>query len=178
MGLYISKAMTTAGLLQQLKRRSVPVQARGHERGILHACTYKNTTPFVPPIHAGKVIKVYDGDTIHVASEVWPGQVYRFSIRMNGYDSAEMRTRDPAEKRAAIIARDALHAKVMGKIVTLKNVALEKYGRVLCDVFLDNESINQWMIDNHYGIVYDGGTKTVVDWDAYIQQRISTPMLS
>ena len=31
---------------------------------------YKDTIPFIPPITSGKVIKVYDGDTITIASKL------------------------------------------------------------------------------------------------------------
>ena len=138
-----------------------------HENVNLMNCTYDNTRPFIPPITTGKVIKVYDGDTIHVACEVWKDNIYRFSVRMRGYDSAEIRTRNKAEKKAAYEAKEALENKVLGQIVRLENVALEKYGRVLADVFFMNEHINQWMIDNKYGIKYDGGTKIKVDWATY-----------
>jgi hypothetical protein len=30
--------------------------------------TYKDTIPFIPPITEGKVVKVYEGDTITVAT--------------------------------------------------------------------------------------------------------------
>lgn len=132
----------------------------------LAQCTYKNTNPFIPPIKRGKVIRVYDGDTIHIASEIWPNQIYRFSIRMRGYDSAEMRTRDKDEKKCAILARDALSEKLMGQIVTLHNVDLEKYGRVLADVYLGKENVNEWMVSNQYGFPYDGGKKQDVDWSS------------
>ena len=49
----------------------------------------------------------------------------------------------------------------MDKDVYLKNVKNEKYGRLLCDVYLENESLNQWMLDERYEVKYDGGTKIV-----------------
>ena len=44
---------------------------------------YGDTRPFVYPIHYGKVIKVYDGDTITIAAKLpnTDGPVYRFSVR-------------------------------------------------------------------------------------------------
>ena len=49
--------------------------------------------------------------------------------------------------------------KLYGKIVTLKNVGTEKYGRVLADVYLNEESITEWLLINDYGVPYDGGVK-------------------
>ena len=45
------------------------------------------------------------------------------------------------KKKHAIIARDALSQKILNKIVVLKNVESEKYGRVLADVYLGEENI-------------------------------------
>ena len=54
----------------------------------------KDLPLFIPPLKTGKVIKVYDGDTITIASRV-PGlynsPIYKFSVRLNGIDSPEMK---------------------------------------------------------------------------------------
>ena len=51
---------------------------------------FKNAKPFVPPISEGMVVKVYDGDTITIVSQLpYPSSpYYRFSVRLNGIDSA------------------------------------------------------------------------------------------
>jgi hypothetical protein len=55
----------------------------------------------------------------------------------------------------------------MGKIVELKNVSTEKYGRVLADVYLDSLNLCDWMIEHGYAVKYDGGTKhRPEDWSA------------
>ena len=114
---------------------------------------WKDTIPFVPPISGGRVIKVYDGDTITIASKL-PGlkhsPIYKFSVRLNGIDTPEMRGKNDDEKEMAHKARDALSERIFGKDVFLKNVQTEKYGRLLCDVYLENENLNQWMIEKRY----------------------------
>lgn len=128
---------------------------------------YKDTTIFVPNVKYGKVVKVYDGDTITIAAKLdfhsESAPIYRFSVRLNGIDTPEMKGGSPHEKELAIIARDALSQKIIGKIVSLKDVCLEKYGRLLADVFLEDENINQWMISQNFAVVYDGGTKHIPD---------------
>lgn len=122
---------------------------------------YSNTVPFMPPIHYGKVIKVYDGDTITIAS-LLPNTVspiYRFSVRLNGIDTPEIKSKTKGEHEMAIRARDLLNDKIYGEMVELKNVGNEKYGRILADVYLQNENINQWLINEHVAIPYDGGKK-------------------
>jgi len=132
------------------------------------AITWENTKPFVPPIKSGIVIKVYDGDTITIATRLPMDNspMYRFSVRLLGIDSAEIKGRTDAEKQLAICARDALASKVFGKVVDLRNISIEKYGRVLADVYLNDLHLNQWMLDNGYAISYDGGTKMrPVEWE-------------
>ena len=129
---------------------------------------YLDTVIFVPPITAGKVVKVYDGDTITIAAKLpnVDSPVYRFSVRLLGIDSAEIKGKTFAEKEIAVRARDALHKLIFGKIVHLKKISTEKYGRILADVYLGDVHLNQWMLDNNYAIPYDGGTKSRPDaWD-------------
>jgi micrococcal nuclease len=122
---------------------------------------YENTVPFVPPITVGKVIKVYDGDTFTIISKLphSDGPIYRFSVRMNGIDSPEIQGKTANEKELAKKSRDALSNLILGKIVVLRNVSTEKYGRILADVYLGELCVNEWMIFNNYAVKYNGGTK-------------------
>ena len=112
--------------------------------------SFKTCKVFIPPITSGKVIKVYDGDTITIATKV-PGlegsEVYKFSIRLNGIDTPEIKTKNDEEKKIAKIAQSELYNKIYDKIVTLKNVKLEKYGRLLCDVYCEEIYINDWLLN-------------------------------
>lgn len=141
----------------------------------LNDVRYLDTVVFAPPITAGKVIKVYDGDTITIASKLpnSDAPIYRFSVRLLGIDSAEIKGKTFAEKEIAVKARDALHGLIFGKIVHLKKISTEKYGRILADVYMDDLHVNQWMLDNKHAIPYDGGTKQRPDeWDAQIMERV------
>ena len=122
---------------------------------------YKDTIEFVPPIDYGKVIKVYDGDTITVAAKL-PykfSPIYRIHIRLAGIDTPEMKGNSEYEKEIAIKSRDALHNLIYGKLVLISNRKSEKYGRVLADIWIDNIHVNQWLLDKGYAVKYDGGTK-------------------
>jgi endonuclease YncB( thermonuclease family) len=137
----------------------------------LNDVEYKDTTVFIPPIVSGKVIKVYDGDTITIASKI-PGTalpVYRFRVRLSGIDSAEIKGETDSEKKLAIEARDALHNLIFGKIIKLQNIGTEKYGRILADIYIDDLHVNKWMLDNNFAIPYDGGKKKrPIEWDITI----------
>ena len=134
----------------------------------LSDCTYENTPPFLPEVTSGKCVKVYDGDTIHVACQVHGRGPYRFSCRMMGYDSAEMRTKDPAERQPAVRARQELAVLVEHKPVTLHVHGQDKYGRLLVSVTVGRSfNVNEHMIRERFGVAYDGGTKRKVDWSQY-----------
>jgi endonuclease YncB( thermonuclease family) len=122
---------------------------------------WKDTIQFIPPIQKGFVIKVYDGDTITIASRLpYPDSpLYRFSVRLNGIDCPEMKSNNTYEKECALIAKNEMVSLVMNKIVSLKNVQTEKYGRILADVYIDDLHLNQHMLEKRLAIYYDGGTK-------------------
>ena len=126
--------------------------------------SWGETVPFISPIREGQVIKVYDGDTITIAAYMpyadgTDSPLFRFSVRLNGIDTPEIKGHSEEEKKAAKDSRAALNEKLLHRVVTLKNVQTEKYGRILADVYLDELHINQWMIDNKYAVKYDGGKK-------------------
>ena len=136
----------------------------------------KKLPTFVPPLATGRVIKVYDGDTITVAARL-PGlqgsPVYKWSVRLSGIDTPELRSKDPEEKQVATQARDALSEKIFGQDVRLGNVELEKYGRLLCDVYAPGgEHVNKWMVDERWAVTYDGGKKmSPSSWKNYHENR-------
>lgn len=124
---------------------------------------WKDTTNFTPPIKGGNVIKVYDGDTITIASKLPydSSPLYRFSVRLNGIDAPEIKGKTDDEKTAAKASQKALEDLILHKNVTLENIGTEKYGRILADVFYNEINLNQWMLKNHYAVEYDGGTKKI-----------------
>ena len=134
----------------------------------LEDAKYEDTVEFVMPIEYGKVIKVYDGDTITIASylPIPNSPLYRFSVRLNGIDTPEIKGKTRAEKDLAIAAKNALSELILGKVVSLRKICNEKYGRILADVYLGETHVNAWMIENGYAVEYNGGTKArPVEWD-------------
>ena len=129
---------------------------------------------FIPPLVSGKVIKVYDGDTITISSKV-PGLInskyYKFSIRLNGIDTPEIKTNDNNEKEIAIKARDFLKNLIFDKVIELKNIKTEKYGRLLCDIYLGEMYLNDLMIKNKLAVKYDGKKKEKINWKEYNENK-------
>jgi len=132
---------------------------------------------------------VYDGDTITVATPLdgTRAPMYHFSVRLRGIDSPEIRGSSPEEKAAATKSRDALAAKILNQMVFLQNIDTEKYGRVLADVFLEKsgsessgsgsneepkQSISEWMLEHHYAVAYNGGTKeSWITTSSHVQEK-------
>ena len=128
---------------------------------------WKNTTEFVPLVTEGKVIKVYDCDTITIATK-FPyattlkesNIMYRFHVRLLGIDTPEMKTKNEDEKAIAHLAQKSLSELILNKNVTLKNTSLDKYGRILANVYTENGiELCNWAITNKFAVSYDGGTK-------------------
>jgi endonuclease YncB( thermonuclease family) len=130
----------------------------------------KEVVKFIPPIDHGIVIKVYDGDTITIASKLPydKSPIYSFSVRLNGIDCPEIKGKNDKEKQCAQIAKNSLSDLILDKTVTLKNLDIEKYGRILADVYINDIHVNQYMLDHRLAVGYDGGTKiTPTDWMDY-----------
>lgn len=127
---------------------------------------YLDTIKFVPPITSGKVVKVYDGDTITIAAKLpYPeSPVYRFSVRLRGIDTAEMKGGNAKEKEMAQESKEILSNIIMGKIVKLVDVDTEKYGRLLAYVYLDDICLNTYMLLHGHAVEYNGGKKNTDEW--------------
>ena len=118
-----------------------------------------------------KVLDLYDGDTIHCSGllEI-PPIPFKFSVRLNGIDTPEMKSKSLEEKEHAKSSKKALSDMIPpGTIVNLNMCSIDgpieydKYGRVLAYVYTRKDNIytnvNEWMLENKYAVRYDGGTK-------------------
>lgn len=133
---------------------------------------WEDTVEFTFPITRGLVIKVYDADTITIASKLpYPeSPLYRLSVRLDGIDAPEIKGKGVSdeEKQSAILARDFVSKLTLNKMVRLENITTEKYGRILADVYIDDIHLNSMLIKQRYAVKYDGGTKIKpVSWSKY-----------
>lgn len=110
-----------------------------------------------------KVVKVIDGDTVHIAF-CRGSRIMRTSCRLCGIDTPEMHSHDAAEKAAAIQAKQLLEKLLLGKMVTLTHVGVEKFGRALANVLVDGQDASSFMLQ-HSDLcrAYDGDKK--LPWD-------------
>lgn len=137
----------------------------------------------------GKVVYVYDGDTVHIVFKI-DNELVKFNCRLSGIDSPEIAPKNISdvklkneEELSAIKCRNYLISRVilipleketMNKneikeicaksthLVWVKCKEFDKYGRLLVELYDNSNSIksfNQDMIEKKYAIGYDGGTK-------------------
>ena len=116
--------------------------------------------------------KVVDGDTVDVDIDLGFGiWMKKQRIRLFGMDTPESRTRDLEEKKYGLLAKQKMEEWLpVGSrqtLVTVKDKA-GKFGRILCKFHLndqlrpdrdDFETVNEWMIGNHYAVKYFGQSK-------------------
>lgn len=114
------------------------------------------------PIQAD-VLRVVDGDTVHVAAHVWPGATMQVHVRLAGVDTAEI-FRPACERervegqRAAEFVRGVVDAQKAR--VELHQVRLGKFaGRVVAHIHTaDGRDLSQRLLE--YGLAEpEGGPK-------------------
>jgi endonuclease YncB( thermonuclease family) len=157
---------------------------------LLSTISLKDCSIYMPSITFAKVVKVYDGDTITIATYLddlkSQQSPYKFSLRLYGIDTPELRSSSDIEKKAGYFVKQKLEERILGKIVKVKlHDKYDKYGRLLGYIYDIHEgqeniqretketeeteepesiSINQWLIDNKYAYPYDGTTKSKINW--------------
>jgi micrococcal nuclease len=123
-----------------------------------------------------KVIKVVDGDTIDADIDLGFDISLTKRVRLSGVDTPESRTTDLKEKKLGLESKEWLKHKLeFAKDVLIKTElpdSTEKYGRILGNLYVNNESLslNQKMIDEGYALAYDGDTKDK-NFDVLLERR-------
>lgn len=118
---------------------------------------------FIDQIKIGKVVDIYDGDTITVLTDVH-GYYYKFRVRLYGIDCPEIKPLKDIENRdlhikSAIKVKDILSMLILNRTVKLLCKNFDKYGRLLVIVIYEDININDFLLENKLAKKYDGKTK-------------------
>jgi endonuclease YncB( thermonuclease family) len=131
----------------------------------------------------GRLVDIIDGDSLSIILPVFDNY-YRYSVRINGIDTCELKSKNEANKKLALQARSCL-LKLITKndypitltrseikqilnenifIVYLKCLDFDKYGRLLAEIYtIKNDtqdiSFSQHLLDNNLAYKYTGQTK-------------------
>jgi endonuclease YncB( thermonuclease family) len=118
-----------------------------------------------------RVVSIHDGDTL---TAVFPfcEKYYKFTIRLMGIDTCEMKSKNAQIKELADKARDRLVSLITGKsrydfenqvcIVQLSCHEFDKYGRLLCDIFSTMQpytSVADVLLIEKLAYVYNGDSR-------------------
>jgi len=112
-----------------------------------------------------KLLRVVDGDTVDAMIDLGMSVWIKKRIRLNGLDTWESRTRNKAEKKKGLIAKDRtkeLLSEHEGEF-RVKSHGIGKYGRVLGELYVRGHArtVNQTLIDEGHAYTYHGGKKKV-----------------
>lgn len=141
--------------------------------GIINAQNFENV----------KIVSIYDGDTFKVnlpcSEDIFCKDI---SVRVNGIDTPEIKTKDSCEKKKAKEAQ-ALAKDILGKgPVILKNCQRDKYFRLLCDIIVlgknQGYNLSEELLAQNLAVEYHGETKADVNWCKYAgsKKQKSTPL--
>lgn len=131
-------------------------------------------------IYRCKINKVVDGDTVEIDLDLgFNMMLVNQKVRMAGIDTPESRTSNTEEKVRGTLSKKKLAEKLpvgsWQKIQTMRSDSNDdKFGRIL-GVFIleDGTSLNQWMIDNNYAVLYQGENKELVqEQHQYNKQKL------
>ena len=116
-----------------------------------------------------KIVYVYDGDTVHIVIPFPPqwgggGKLVKIKTRLNGIDTPELRIAE--QKERGLLAKKRLEEIISetNNIVYVKCGKFDKYGRVLVDLYTNNDMkthINMQLVNEGHAYEYDGGTKKI-----------------
>jgi endonuclease YncB( thermonuclease family) len=142
---------------------------RSSRKNLVQEATWSTSIAFIPPVTGGKVVKVYDGDTITIVTTLpYDRNLYRFSVRLKGIDCPELKGTSGRERERALKAKALVEELVSGKMVVLQNVSLEKYGRLLADVYVDGVWVNSLLLKKRLAVEYNGKAKVPAGfWETF-----------
>ena len=111
--------------------------------------------------------RIVDGDTFDCCLDLgFDVKLHKQRVRLSGIDTPESRTRDLAEKKLGLAAKERLKELCGGKL-KVKSLGKGKYGRILGIPYTeDGKDICEILIKERHAVEYHGGTKVKV-WGDY-----------
>lgn len=138
----------------------------------------------------GKIVDIYDGDTCKIVL-IYDNKLLKFNCRLLGLDTPEMKpSKNKVDREEEIINAHKCRNKLIElttsckceinsilkknecstlllenkKIITVECHEFDKYGRLLVELYVNNENCNNILIKEGYAKAYDGGTKELFNY--------------
>ena len=109
--------------------------------------------------YKAKVDRVIDGDTIEALVDLGFDTWKHVTIRFNGIDAWESRTRDDEEKVKGLAAKARLIELLGDGKFILESHGVGKYGRCLGSLHMGSKNINKTLIKEGHATEYHGGAR-------------------
>ena len=104
--------------------------------------------------YKSRVEKIIDGDTVRLDIDLGFTVHWKSNCRLYGVNTPELNSKNTEEKIKALEAKQFLIDNLPSE-VTIVSRKLDKYGRPLVDIYVDNRLINQEIIDNGFSEKYE-----------------------
>lgn len=114
------------------------------------------THSFIPPIKSGRVIQIYDLNTLVIAVKIpeFSDKIYRFTMDIQGIRVPSTRAQNPDEKHFAKEAKDYLSSLCLRENVTLENLSHDGE-RLKADIYCGFLSLGEWLCHMGYAVTED-----------------------
>ena len=118
-------------------------------------------------VYNAELERIEDGDTFDCCLDLgFSVKLHKQRVRLSGIDTPESRTRDLAEKKLGLAAKERLKELCVGKF-KVKSLGKGKYGRIIGIPYTkDGKDICQMLIKEGHAVEYHGGKKIKV-WGDY-----------
>ena len=118
-------------------------------------------------VYNAELERIVDGDTFDCCLDLgFSVKLHKQRVRLSGIDTPESRTRDLAEKKLGLAAKERLKELCVGKF-KVKSLGKGKYGRIIGIPYTkDGKDICQILIKEGHAVEYHGGKKIKV-WGDY-----------
>lgn len=117
------------------------------------------------PIQKGNILEVYDGDTIYITDKTCPPVFCeKIGVRVYGIDTPEMHSKCPKEHDLAVQAKGVMSDAIANsKKIELRHATHEKFGRLMGQLYIDDQNIGDILVQKKLAVPYFGEKKTT-DW--------------
>jgi micrococcal nuclease len=110
-----------------------------------------------------KIIRLVDSDTFLISAPFIPKPLkQQIPLRLSGVDGPGIKRWANCDKEAALgqKAKDYVQGLLdKSKKQEIKFIGMDKYNRILGDVYFDGKSVSELLIKNGYAKKYTGGKK-------------------
>ncbi|RVD93254.1 nuclease domain containing protein [Tubulinosema ratisbonensis] len=105
----------------------------------------------------GKVTKVIDGDTVKFSYKPLFGEYGKeLTLRLMGIDAPEIAFRNKPGQPLGDISKKFVEEKCLNKIVKVNFVDIDRYNRIVANIFVKKESLSVLLVRNGLAFVYRG----------------------